>query len=146
MQTLKLPVEMPDHIEQYIRSDFLLEYPDWISMWSPSQGCKAEPVPIPRRSVGLGDVGYFDKTGRFEILFNIYLSRETKTTSPFFRPAAIHTLPLFSEIARSEGKGKQNKGCWCILFATRLRLSSNRCILVLVMVNGTVYFRRRKPV
>ncbi|PPQ64807.1 hypothetical protein CVT26_002639 [Gymnopilus dilepis] len=77
MQTLKLPVEMPDHIEQYIRSDFLLEYPDWISMWSPSQGCKAEPVPIPRRSVGLGDVGYFDKTGRFEILFNIYLSRET---------------------------------------------------------------------
>ncbi|KAF8902781.1 hypothetical protein CPB84DRAFT_1846146 [Gymnopilus junonius] len=83
---VKLPKRMANYIEQYLRSKFIEDFVDWISMWVPSQGCKPGPVPIPHRNIGPGDVGFFDEAGEFEILFNVFLSEKSNIEHGYHPP------------------------------------------------------------
>ncbi|KDR69293.1 hypothetical protein GALMADRAFT_282729 [Galerina marginata CBS 339.88] len=68
---VKLPKSIGAHIQAFMLSNFF-ESVTTIALWMPSQGLTRDRKP--RRNIGLGDVGYFDKDGGFEILFNIYLT------------------------------------------------------------------------
>ncbi|KAF8902778.1 hypothetical protein CPB84DRAFT_1746509 [Gymnopilus junonius] len=61
---------------------FIREYESWINLWVLSQGFKPGP----------GDVGYIDRMGRFEILFNIYLSEEANLKHDYHPPSNFINL------------------------------------------------------
>ena len=81
---------MADYIEHYIRSGFRKDFADWVSLWVPSPSCDPEQKPSRGRTISLGDVGYFDDAGEFEVLFNIYLSEDENINNGYDPPTNFH--------------------------------------------------------
>jgi len=88
IQYIRLPDNtMSSNIKKYMRSDFF-DSKFLIPLWKPSQGLVSDDQQRHRnRVMRVGDVGYFNNEGGFEVLFNIFNTAQQNRENYFDPPA-----------------------------------------------------------
>ena len=79
-----MPMELAPMIQGYMRTEFFYSERT-IALWNPSPSLSL-PQNRRKRNIQLGDVGYFNKDGGFDILFNIFLDTEENLNQQFEPP------------------------------------------------------------
>ena len=83
-QRLNLPKTLSPMIQGYMRTEFFYST-HTIALWNPSPSLSF-PSNRRRRNIQLGDVGYFNKDGGFDVLFNIFLDTKGNCDLEFDLP------------------------------------------------------------
>jgi len=72
-------------IQGYMHSDFFYSVHS-IALWNPSPTQSHDRPDLRRRNIQVGDVGYFNKDGGFDILFNVFLTEQQNIDCEFDPP------------------------------------------------------------